>query len=179
MIKEKLIEALEKHTITKLVIFDMDSTLVKTPGREECDKVWMEKFNKPWPHKGVFSKPESLDFTIFEIQTIASVIKEYEAIKNDSFIYKVLLTGRLYKLAKEVKKLLDHHNLFFDEYLLNNRGETLNFKLFELNRLSKEFPNLKEILFFDDRDEHIPHFIELGKKIEEELNIKFVMIHVK
>lgn len=170
--------------ITKICIFDMDGTMFKNPDKEECEKVWLEKFNKPWPYKGVYSKPESLDFNIFDIPTIEHIIDEYNKVKDDDTVYKVLLTGRLIRLEKEVKALLHFNDIFFDEYLLNNKGETLHFKLFELARLSTKFPNVNEITFFDDRDDHIPHFVALGKKIETDMlqlnkEVKFNMIHVK
>jgi hypothetical protein len=170
--------------ITKLSVFDMDGTLIINPDKDECERVWVEKFNKPWPYVGVYSKPESLDFTIFEIPIIPHIVEEYKKAHNDENVYTVLLTGRLIKLKKEVKNLLDNKGLYFDEYLLNNKGETLLFKLFELERLLNDFPDIEEITFFDDRDEHIPYFIELGEKLEIDMlkkgkPFKFNMIHVK
>ncbi len=67
-----------KENIKKIYIFDMDDTLLKNPDRDECQRVWLEKFGVNWPHKGVFSKPESLDYTIFDIPTIPHVIEHYE-----------------------------------------------------------------------------------------------------
>ncbi len=170
--------------IKKLVVFDMDGTLIKNPDKEECERVWLDKFNKPWPYVGVYSKPESLDFTIFDIQLIPHIIDEYNKVKDDELTHIILLTGRLIKLKKEVISLLHNKELFFNQYLLNNKGDTLEFKLFELSRLYKEYPNVEEIIFFDDRTEHIPHFIQKGVDIEKEAtnsgrNINVLIHHVK
>lgn len=173
-----------KEKIKKLVIFDMDGTLIKNPDKEECERVWLEKFNKPWPYNGVYSKPESLDFTIFEIPLIPHIIDEYNKVKDDELTHRILLTGRLIKLKNEVVSLLHHKKLFFDQYLLNNKGDTKHFKLFEMFRLYKEYPNVEEILFFDDRYEHIIDFIEMGVYIEKEAlkvgrKVKVIVTHVK
>lgn len=167
-----------KEEIKKLYIFDMDDTLVKNPDRDECQRVWKEKFGIDWPHKGVFSKPESLDYTIFEIPTIPHVIEHYDKIKNDNSVYTVLLTGRRNKLDKEVKALLGYKNIVFDEYLLNNMGDTMDFKLHHLQRLSEEFPNIEEMHFFEDRIEHIPHFKNWGIDRMHNKNCKFTLHQV-
>lgn len=174
----------DKETIKQIIIFDMDGTLVLTPDKKMCEGVWWDKFNVKWPYKGVFSKRESLDFTIFNIPIIQSIVDEHRKVYRSPNIHVVLLTGRLLKLINEVKKLLDYHELYFDEYLLNDKSNTLDFKLFELKRLYDEFPNVEEIIFFDDRDEHIPSFINLGKELEEKALksgklLKFIMRHVK
>ena len=111
----------DRIEIEKIYIFDMDNTILKNPQKEDCERVWLEKFNTKWPHKGIYSKPESLDFTIFNIPTIPHVIEEYNKVKDEGNIHNVILTGRLIKLQKEVMSLLDYHNLYFDEYLLNNK----------------------------------------------------------
>lgn len=155
----------DKTEIKTIYIFDMDNTLIKNPQKEDCERVWLEKFNEPWKYKGVYSKPESLDYTIFDIPTIPHVIEKYNEVKDNNSIHNVLLTGRLVRLKNEVNNLLNYHNLYFDEVLLNNKGDTLTFKLYEIERLSKEFANVKEIFIFDDRLEHLPHFKELALKI--------------
>ena len=53
----------------KLISFDFDDTLVKTPLPEEGKIVWKEKTGTDWPHRGWWSKPESLDMEIFDMSS--------------------------------------------------------------------------------------------------------------
>lgn len=168
----------DRVEIEKLYIFDMDNTILKNPQKEDCERVWLEKFGTKWPYQGVYSKPESLDFNIFNIPTIPHVIEKYNEVKDENNIHNVILTGRLIKLKNEVMNLLNYHNLYFDEYLLNNKGDTLTFKLFEIERLVKEFANVKEIFIYDDRVEHLPRFKELALKLEKERDISIYVYQV-
>ena len=51
--------------IKKLVCFDFDDTLCNTVKHDDGKVIWREKFGVEYPHRGWWSKPESLDMDIF------------------------------------------------------------------------------------------------------------------
>lgn len=174
---------MEKSVVTKICIMDFDGTLVLSPLPTEGKALWEKKTGKIWPYNGWWSKPESLDTSVFDIKGVYEVVSAYKKLADDPQTYMVLLTGRLPKLSGLVKEILDSLGLKFDEYLFNNKSDTLHFKLGELGRLITQFPNVEVISMWDDRDEHIPYFEEWGQtmervKKEQGKPFRFVMHHV-
>ena len=143
----------------KLICFDFDDTLCHTPLPEGGKEIWYEKTGTEWPHRGWWSKPESLDLEIFDIPVNKWVYQKYLQAVTDDSAYLILATGRIEALRKEVELVLNHHNLSFDEVYLNFGGDTFSFKtrLFE-NLISKIQP--QEFIMYDDRQEHLPKFEE-------------------
>ena len=87
------------------------------------------------------------------------------------------MTGRVVTLENEVKKVLDSQNLEFDEYILKPLdGVTLNYKIKTLEDKIKEF-NPTEVIFYDDRRDHLPEFVKWAK--EQKTNIKIVDVVTK
>lgn len=151
------------NKIIKLSIFDLDGTLIQSPTPDRGGKeIHKEKTGKDWPHIGWFSKPESLSMDIFDIPTIPHVIDDYtiEAEKSDTVT--VMMTGRLKKLANEVKTILTAHGLIFDEYYFNFGGTTEQGKIKAMNELLDKYPDVVEVECWDDRIPHIPTFEKWG-----------------
>ena len=148
----------------KLISFDFDDTLVKTPLPEEGKIVWKEKTGTDWPHRGWWSKPESLDMEIFDIPLNKHIYKEYETALSDPENYIVLATGRITKLRDEVDIILDHYGLDFDEIHLNPGTDTYEFKK---QLFSDLIDNLQpeEYIMYDDRDEHLERFVKWAKTL--------------
>lgn len=148
----------------KLISFDFDDTLVKTPLPEKGKIVWKEKTGTDWPHRGWWSKPESLDMEIFDIPLNKHVYEDYERLLSDPENYIVLATGRITKLRDEVDIILDHYGLDFDEVHLNPGEDTYEFKkqLFSdlIDKLQPE-----EYIMYDDRDEHLERFVNWAKTL--------------
>lgn len=149
--------------IEKISIFDFDKTLVRTPELEEIKKVYKEKTGKEWPYVGCWSKPESLDMEIFNIPLIKDTAIDYSNELLNETTLMVMVTGRLRRLEKEVKKILKSHNLVFDEYHFNTGGSTLKGKLNTFTKLIEKYPQVKEVELWEDRLEHIPYFEQWGK----------------
>ena len=193
MNKDKIIKILRESTetitpvrgriinpseITKISIMDFDGTLVDTPlpddvtsnsdmtGREE----WEAKTGTPYPSKGWWGRPESLDIDVFAHPVIPDVISAYKIEMADPNTLVVMMTGRLQKLSPMVEAILAKYNLTFDEYIYNRGGQTIDSKLNDLNRLISENPNVKEVHLWDDRLAHITHFEKWGAGLK---NIKF------
>jgi hypothetical protein len=147
----------------KIICFDFDDTLCHTPLPEDGKVIWKEKTGFEWPHRGWWSKPESLDVDVFDIPVNKWVYEKYlDAISEDS-AYIILATGRIEPLRKEVEKVLIKNNLSFDDVFLNFGGDTFTFKtrLFE-NMIKKYQP--EEFIIYDDREEHLPKFYEWAKQ---------------
>ncbi len=147
---------------SKLISFDFDDTLCHTPLPEGGKEIWFEKTGTEWPHRGWWSKPESLDLEVFDIPINKWVYEKYLEAVTDESAYLIMATGRIEPLRKEVELVLNHHNLSFDEVYLNFGGDTYSFKtrLFEnlIDRLSPD-----EFIMYDDRQEHLPKFEEWAK----------------
>lgn len=167
--------------ITRLAVFDLDGTLLSTPLPTIKSKaIYKEKIGKEWPSKGWWSRPETLDLDIFHIPVIDSVIADYAQERQKSETLVIMLTGRIFKLAKNVEVVLASKNLTFDKYFYNIGGRTLEYKLNTLNSLLKTYPTIKEIHIFDDRDEHIPTFEDWGNKLVKSSTLTdFKITHVK
>jgi hypothetical protein len=181
-----------KH-IKKLVIYDFDSTLCKSPENTDENKaLWEEKTGGQWARnkdgsykRGWWGKEETLDPNVFDIELV-EFVKE-EAIKDilDVDTYAVLLTGRRSNCSANVKEILRQHGVpHFNKYLFNTRGNTQQFKVEEMGKLFKEFPNLEEYTLWEDRIEHIeedgvgiPSFRKVGNEwaSTSKTNGKFVL----
>ncbi len=164
--------------ITKICVWDFDGTLVESPIDKEGRLVYKEKTGNEWPHEGWWSKPLSLDTTIFDIPTIQSVINSYDKERENSNSLMVMMTGRLAKLSKEVEAVLLNHGLIFDKYIYNMGGSTLDSKIKSLEKLLIEFPNVIDILLTDDRESHIPEFQKWGDNKLEVGRLKHFQIDV-
>jgi hypothetical protein len=144
-------------THNKIVCFDFDGTLCQTHDKEQGQLIWKGKTGINWPHRGWWSKPETLDMKIFKIDLNEWVYRKYLEAAKEPKNYLMLVTGRIEPLRKEVELILNHHNLSFDKISLNWGGDTFNFKcrLFE-QTIQKFRP--QEFIMYDDRFEHIEKF---------------------
>ena len=160
--------------INKIAIFDFDGTLMDTPHAEEGKREWEEKTGSPYPHRGWWSKRESLDTEVFDIQPIKSTISDY-VIENDvPTTYMVMLTGRLPNQKDQVEDILHSNDIVFDEYHYKDDGDTLKSKLNTIVSLLNRFPNTELIEMYEDREPHAIAFEEWGK--ENDVNIKVNLV---
>ena len=160
--------------IDKIAIFDFDGTLMDTPLPEKGKVEWEEKTGSPYPHKGWWSKRESLDTEVFDIQPIKSTISDY-VIENDvPTTYMVMLTGRLPNQKDQVEDILHSYDIIFDEYHYKDDGDTLKSKINTIISLLNRFPNVELIEMYEDREPHAIAFEEWGK--ENDVNIKVNLV---
>lgn len=151
---------MEKKKITKIAIYDFDGTLFATPLPEEGKPVWLAKTGAEWPHKGWWSKRESLDMKVFDIPLIDEAHKSYLEYADKEDVLKIMMTGRITPLGEQVKDIIHTNGLKFDRYEFCDGHDTLTFKLKKLRELREEFPDVKEFVMLDDREPHIAEFIE-------------------
>lgn len=156
-------EIVDEQKVNTIAIFDFDQTLMSSPTPENGKIIYKEKTGKDWPHIGWWSKPESLDDTIFDINLIPETKSYYELNNADKNTLMVMMTGRIPKLSQYVENLLNKNGLKFDMYLYNDGTNTLNFKINSLNKLVSSYPSVKKINMYDDREEHITPFKSWGE----------------
>jgi hypothetical protein len=163
-----------KNIITKISIFDFDGTLMDTPHPEEGKKQWEEFTGKEYPHIGWWSKPESLDDAIFDIQPIEQTVEDYMLeLKNPNTLV-IMLTGRLPQQSKQVEGLLKLHNIQFDEYHYKGNGDTLGSKINTLRTLILRYPNVEQIEMWEDREPHAIEFERWGEENGIDLIVNLV-----
>lgn len=146
----------------RLISFDFDDTLCHTPKPEEGEIIWKEKTGTDWPYNGWWGRSESIDPEIFYIPLNQWVYKKYLEAVSDPDNYVILATGRLRKkegMLENVMKILNQHNLSFDEIHLNWGGDTYNFKTKLFEEKIEEL-GVKEFVMYDDRHEHLVRFNE-------------------
>lgn len=161
IIKKKLQESISAPK--RLAIFDFDGTLVDTPLKEPGALVYAKKTGVDWPHPGWWGRPESLDMDMFDMPIIYETVYAYNQEKQNPNTVMIMMTGRMSKLASQVKKILDHYNLKFDEYLYNTGGDTLGVKIRYLDKLVQKYPSAESIVMFEDRIKHVDAFKQWGK----------------
>jgi len=157
----------------RLVFFDFDDTLFHTPIKSD----WIIKFGEPF-ERGVdwWRSPKSLDLNIFEIKPNEWTLSEYQKCKEDGD-YLIMMTGRFNSLESEVMEVLKSQNLEFDECILKPEdGVTLEYKIKTMEDKIKEF-NPEEVVFYDDRRDHLLEFVKWSKS--KDLNIKIIDVVTK
>jgi len=175
---------MKREQVKKVSIFDFDGTLIDTALPDEGKKIWKEKTGEDYPHRGWWSKKETLDINVFDNEPFHDVEKAFKVERSKPNTFVVLCTGRIVRLTTPVNKILDKYGFKFDDVILNGDrrysgkgmdNSTLPYKLRVLGSMIKEFPNLEEIEFWDDRNEHMPTFKQWAK----EQKIKVTINHVQ
>ena len=75
--------------ITKLVVFDFDSTLFYSPLPEDGNTIYKERTGKYFPDKGWWSSSASLDTNVFDIypyKGILDILNKEKANPNTAVI---------------------------------------------------------------------------------------------
>jgi hydroxymethylpyrimidine pyrophosphatase-like HAD family hydrolase len=144
--------------LTNLVIFDFDNTLMDTPEQKEGMIIYKEKTGQDYPFNGWWSRKESLDMNIFDIQPNPVVLSDYYKHKENGDTI-CLVTGRMKSLQKYVVEILNKYDLNFNGgiYCRDGGKDTLDFKL-NLFKKMIDTDLYKSITIYEDRLEHIKEF---------------------
>ena len=164
--------------IMKIAIFDFDQTLVESPIPETGKIIYKEKTGKEWPYVGWWSKVETLSLDIFDIPLIQIVKESYNKISSEEGTINIMLTGRIKSLSKQVELVLEYHGLEFDEYHYNSGGPTEAFKMKVMDKLLEKYPDVTEMVIWEDREPHAILFEEFLKNKMEIGRIKNFTITV-
>lgn len=141
---------------------------------------------------GWWSRPETLQPPIFEPhpdKLNPEVAKAFQSFRDDAQTYVVVMTGRLASAEKRVREILAQYGIHADEYFLKGQKQLLQDPNYPRTRDTfqyKEYVILTKLMnqgvqtveIFDDREEHMPRFVELGRNLREKWpNLKSVIIH--
>jgi len=170
-----MMETIEQpDNITKIAIFDFDGTLMKTPHPDTGKIEWEEKTGKEYPHRGWWSKRESLDTTVFDINPIKDTVLEYLAEYEDPNTLVIMLTGRLPNQADQVEDILNSQGIVFDEYHYKDNGDTLTSKFNTIRSLLNRYPNVNFIEIYEDREPHVIEFDRWGEENNIDIKVNLV-----
>lgn len=154
--------------IKRLQVFDFDGTLCDSPLPEIGKKIWKEKTGVEFPYVGWWSKPESLDLNVFDIQLFPSVLNQFNREKSTPDTMVIILTSRLKRLTPQIDLILQKHGVSVDKIDAKYNELTKGEKILEY---ISNYPELEEISVFDDRQGDIDSYVAIKDRIPE--GIKF------
>lgn len=161
-------------TIKKLSIYDFDGTLANTFTPEIGKPMWEKHYKKTFPYKGWWSKPESLDTEVYNIELFSSIESLIREDIANPATYVIILTSRLFKLRPQIEKILNIHGLNVDRIDMKKEEKSKGQKV--LGYL-EEFPNVIHVNVYDDNYEReIKSFKSIRNQIPK--HIKFNIFHV-
>jgi len=152
-LQEAIMEA-QRSQLKRLVLFDMDSTLINSPMPEFGREEYKQKTGGDFPsEKAWWSVPESLDTNVFEITAIAPVFNQMRDEQRRSDTMVVVMTNRLDTLERQVKRVLRLNRINPDalnmaSYAMQNKGE-------RILQILKENPSIRYVAFYDDQEKNI------------------------
>lgn len=156
----------------KVVIWDFDGTIFKSPDREAGELSYFEATGKTFPFDGWWGRLESLMPPVVpekpgEEWLIASTIAAYRESAKDQNAEMILMTGRPYKNRHRVLEICNHFDLTFHKHYFRGqpgqRGrDTLEIKT---NFIQDDLihPELQILEIWEDRIEHTSAFMDLAK----------------
>lgn len=146
------------NEITRILVFDFDETLFRMPGytdRFSVERLYPE-LTFPTPYS-FYDHPTSMDPTIHNIQLIGAVYEDWKKASQDKNTRTILITHRTEELRPCAEKLLDKHEIVFDEsYFLGRLSEKTQTLEKELGLL----PNVKDIVIYEDSMEQLRKYQE-------------------
>jgi hypothetical protein len=165
--------------------WDFDGTLSLSPLPETGKQIYQEKTGQVYPHIGWWSKLESLDDKIFDIQPNEETIKMFNDFYiNQSFnttIFNYVLTSRMSKFKTIIEKLCYKFDLYvMDIFCASNltKAERIKQKIIDTKLISDK--NVSKIIvnFFDDRQKEHDTFEPLKQWFIDN-NIELNLIKIK
>lgn len=149
--KETIIEMVQKEET--VYFFDFDGTLMNSPLPDTGKDYWSKIKGTKYPHKGWWSKKESLDMNVFDIQPKAQVETIYREVMTNSQDHAVLLTNRQYFLADQIEAVLEKHNIKFEIYSYKQDSDEKGDRILRI--MKTHYPGVKNIVFLDDDQKHL------------------------
>lgn len=152
--------------ITRLQIYDFDGSLINSVSPEEGKPMWEKYYNTPFKYQGWWGRPESLDLDVFDIKPFPKVLNilNKDVLTHDTYV--IVLTSRQEKLRPLIQKVLDVNNIHVDKLDMQSDKKTKGQKILDY---VSEFPDLKEINAYDDRDSDIISYEGIRSSLPEEI----------
>ncbi len=157
-----------RDSIMRLQVFDFDGTLANTFSPEEGKPMWEKYYNTPFKYQGWWGRPESLDLDVFDIKPFPKVLNTLNKDVSTPDTYVIVLTSRQEKLRPLVQVVLDKNNIHVDKLDMKSDQRTKGQKILDY---ITEFPELREINVYDDKDTDIATYEAIRNLLPE--GIKF------
>ncbi len=158
--------------IKRLNAFDFDGTLINSPEPEDGKKIWLDVKGEQYPHLGWWGRPESLDLDVFDIKPFSSVLNQLKKEIVLPNTYVIILTSRMEKLRPYVQAVLDKNNIVVDKLDMKRAEGDKGVKIL---RYIEQFPELKVINVYDDRESDIQAYENIRTQIPK--GIEFNIYH--
>jgi hypothetical protein len=152
------------NKIKRLQVFDFDGTLANTVSPEEGKPAWEKYYDKPFPHKGWWSKPESLDLGVFDIKMFPSLLNQLKREVSTPDTYVIILTSRLERLRPQLKAVLDVNGVHVNAIDMKHNELTKGEKIL---KYIDHLPDLEEVSVYDDREGDIESYEAVRDRIPE------------
>lgn len=155
----------------KLYVFDFDGTLFRSPpppkSYEDKPAWWSDPVSLDPSTVGEEPGPD-----MWHEETVRAM---KEAIADPN-AYVVVMTGRHNSLQDRIQEILEGAGLKPDELITNPEiGKTSQYKQQEMAYLLRQFPNVREVEFWEDRKPDLKGYQRFG----EQLGVKFTPKLVK
>ena len=176
-----------KNRKSRVVIYDFDGTIFKSPHREQGETVYFEYTGQMLPFPGWWGRIETLMPPIVPQNPeldwyIESTINAFRKDSKDSETECVLMTGRPFKIRKRVIEICENQNLKFDAHYFRGQPGSKGRDTLEIkNNLIVEHvvhQGLKVIEIHEDRPEHVSGFIDIFKRLKREFKqLEKILVH--
>lgn len=155
----------------RLVVFDFDGTLFRSPDRVAGSAAYLAATGTPWPHAGWWGRVETLlppvvaDPAGLFIENTVAACRRDRLDKNTRLVF---MTGRPVRCRQAVLDILAVPGLVFDDYYFRGmpgerHKDTLDIKIDIIeNKLLR--PGLEAVEIWEDRPEHVAGFRAAGRR---------------
>ncbi|KAI6661203.1 hypothetical protein LOD99_10131 [Oopsacas minuta] len=150
--------------ITQLYIFDLDGTLINTPGPLEGPGQYEVLTGTVWPYNKFVIYPESLIYPMSTHCTPGPGLFQFFSHKSRAQSLTVVMTGRLQSISNSVREILSNYSIIPDVLLCkedNSPLHTPEYKALELRKLLEQFPHVKYIKIWEDLAENLAAFANI------------------
>ena len=147
--------------ITQLFIFDLDGTLINTPGPLEGPEQYEKLTGVPWPHNKWVVYPESLVYPMSTHCTPGPALFKFFSHQSRAQSLTVVMTGRLESISSSVKEILSNFDIRPDLLLCKEDSSPLHtpeYKALQLRQLLEQFPKVQYVKIWEDLAENIACF---------------------
>lgn len=173
LLAPKIRSARQAPRTKKLYVFDFDGTTFRSPqppeDYEDKEAWWSDPVSLA--PETVGKKPGTEMWREETVKAIRDAISEPDA-------YVVIMTGRHNSFQQRLEQLLESKGIQPDEVITNpNIGDTNRFKQYEMAYLLKQFPNVREVEFWEDKKDNLKGYERLGNRLGVRFVPKYVPIY--